>query len=241
MEKKKMLVVSAHPADFVWRAGGTIASYIEKGHEVKVIVLSYGIRGECNDLWKQPGQNPTSVRAARDAESRRAAEMLGVEDIEYWDYEDYPFTYDREMLDRLAREIREFRPDIILTHDRNDAFNPDHNTVSEMAFRCSIMANSAGVQIEGTRATSQMAIYGFEPHQTEISGYVPTMIIDITDTYEKKVEAMNCFKSQSHLIEYYKERAFMRGNHARRISGNQSYKYAESFHHFFPSVSQEFC
>lgn len=240
MEKKRLLVVSAHPADFVWRAGGTIASYIQKGHTVKIIVLSYGIRGECNDLWKQPGQTVESVKATRDAESRRAAAILGVTDIEYWDYEDYPFTYDRERMDRLTRAIREFRPDILLTHDKNDVLNPDHNAVSEMVFRCSVMSNSRGVQMEGTTVTKQMAIFGFEPHQTEISGYVPTMMIDITDSFDKKVEAMHCFKSQSHLIEYYTQRAFMRGNHARRLSGNQSYQYAESFHHFFPSVGEEF-
>ena len=63
--------------------------------------------------------------------------------------------------------------------------------------------------------------------------------MDITDTYEKKVEAMKCFKAQSHLIQYYTERAFMRGNHARRISGDTSYKYAESFSNFFPVVAKE--
>ena len=240
MEKKRMLVISAHPADFVWRAGGTIASYIEKGHDVKIIVLSYGIRGECNDLWKAPNQTIESVRATRDSESRAAAAILGVTDIEYWDYEDYPFVYDRDSMDRLTLAIRNYRPDIILTHDKNDALNPDHNAVSEMAFQCSVMSNSRGVQLEGTEVTKQMAIYGFEPHQTEISGFVPTMIIDITDVYDKKIEAMNCFKSQSHLIEYYKERAFMRGNHARRLSGVQTYKYAETFHSFFPSVGSEF-
>ena len=52
---KKMLVVSAHAADYVWRAGGTIAKYIKHGAEVHLVVLSFGGRGESNDLWKQPG------------------------------------------------------------------------------------------------------------------------------------------------------------------------------------------
>ena len=43
---KKVLVVSAHAADYVWRSGGTIAKYIKHGAEVHVVVLSFGIRGE---------------------------------------------------------------------------------------------------------------------------------------------------------------------------------------------------
>ena len=61
---KKMLVVSAHAADYVWRAGGTIAKYIKGGAEVHVVVLSFGSRGESNDLWKKEGATLESVKAA---------------------------------------------------------------------------------------------------------------------------------------------------------------------------------
>ncbi len=62
-EKKRLLVVSAHAADYVWRAGGTIAHYIQKGAPVRVIVLSLGVRGESNHLWKTPGVTPQEVAA----------------------------------------------------------------------------------------------------------------------------------------------------------------------------------
>ena len=45
-DKKTAMVVSAHPADFVWRAGGAIALYAERGYEVTVVCLSFGERGE---------------------------------------------------------------------------------------------------------------------------------------------------------------------------------------------------
>ena len=48
---------------------------------------------------------------------------------------------------------------------------------------------------------------------------------------------MECFKAQGHLIEYYKQRAFMRGNHARRLSGRKDCQYAESFARVFPQVA----
>lgn len=236
---KRLLVVSAHAADYVWRSGGTIAKYVKEGGEVCVVVLSFGVRGESNDLWKLPNATAEKVKAIRKEETLAAAEILGVNNIEFWDLEDYPIKVTPEIEERMVRKIREFAPNYIISHDKYDVLNPDHNTVSDLVFRCSVMSNSNGVRIEGTTTTKQMQIFGFEPHQTELSHYVPGQFIDITDIYEQKVAAMHCFKAQSHLIEYYTQRAFMRGNHARRLSGNQSYKYAESFARTFPVVSTE--
>jgi 4-oxalomesaconate hydratase len=243
IQGKKMLVVSAHAADYVWRSGGTIAKYIKNGAEVHVVVLSFGIRGESNDLWKQEGATYDSVKAARRAETEEAAKILGISNIEFWDLPDYPMlpALNEEIRERMIRKIREVRPDIILTHDKNgaDVLNPDHNAVSQFVFECSIQSNSNGVRIEGTQTTKQMRLFGFEPHQTELSNFKPGSLIDITEVYDQKVAAMKCFKAQGHLIEYYTERAFLRGNHIRRISGNQTYKYAECFSNFFPVAAEE--
>ena len=50
-----VLVVSAHAADFVWRGGGAIAKYIHHGANLHLVILSYGARGESNDLWNIEG------------------------------------------------------------------------------------------------------------------------------------------------------------------------------------------
>lgn len=236
---KKLLVISAHAADFVWRSGGTIAKYVNGGAEVCVIVLSFGVRGESNDLWKKPGATAESVKQTRMSETQSASDILGVKNIEFWDYQDYPIVVDRALQERLVTKIRTFAPDFIITHDRTDVLNPDHDDVSNLVFRCSVMSNSEGVRIDGTKATKQMQIFGFEPHQTELSNFKPGHLIDITESFDLKVQAMRCFKAQSHLIEYYTQRAVMRGNHARRLSGNQEHLYAESFARVFPVVSQE--
>jgi 4-oxalomesaconate hydratase len=78
------------------------------------------------------------------------------------------------------------------------------------------------VRLEGTTTAKQASIFGFEPHQSEISDFKPEVIIDITETYEQKQAAMNCFKAQKHLIDYYGAKAQLRGNHARRCSGIMS-------------------
>lgn len=240
LQGKKLLVVSAHAADYVWRSGGTIAHYRKGGAQVRVICLSYGVRGESNDLWKKAGATTERVRAERQNETCRAAALLGVQDsIEFWDLQDYPMTFTEAEENRMVRAIREFAPDIILTHDKFDILNPDHNQVHDFVYRCSIMSNSSGVLLDGTSPTRQMRLFGFEPHQTELSGFTPGSFVDITDVYEQKVAAMQCFQAQHHLIQYYTDRAALRGNHARRISGNNAYQYAECFSNFFPVVGEE--
>jgi 4-oxalomesaconate hydratase len=234
-----LLVVSAHAADFVWRAGGTIAKYAKHGSNVALVVLSYGVRGESNDLWNLEGQTVENVKKIRKSEIEIARKHLGVENLELWDFDDYLMEFSLERMDRMIRKIREVKPHFILTHGPKDAFNPDHESVSRFVFEASVLSISNGVRIEGYPTAKQAGIYGFEPHQTEICDFKPEVIIDITETYEQKVAAMQVFKAQKHLIDYYTERAKMRGNHARRCSGNNQYQYAETFSRFFPYAGGE--
>ena len=73
-----MMVIGAHSADFVWRAGGAIAVTTAGGGEAAVIALSYGERGESGELWKEePGQTIENVKKIRHGEAERAAAALG--------------------------------------------------------------------------------------------------------------------------------------------------------------------
>jgi 4-oxalomesaconate hydratase len=53
---RKLLVIGAHSADFVWRAAGAIAVTTRNGGSARVVALSYGERGESGELWKTPGR-----------------------------------------------------------------------------------------------------------------------------------------------------------------------------------------
>jgi len=234
-----LLVVSAHAADFVWRAGGTIAKYVKHGANVALVILSYGVRGESNDLWNLEGQTIDNVKKVRHLEIESARKHLGVENIEVWDYEDYFMEFRPDRLERMVRKIRKEKPHHIITHGPKDAFNPDHETVSRFVFEASVLSISNGVGMDGYPTAKQARIFGFEPHQTEICDFKPEVMIDITETYGQKLAAMQVFKAQKHLIDYYAERAKMRGNHARRCSGNHRYQYAEAFSRFFPYAGDE--
>ncbi|MFB6466383.1 PIG-L deacetylase family protein [Cytobacillus sp. Hz8] len=238
-QNTNLLIVSAHSADFVWRGAGTIAKYIKNGANVHLVVLSFGARGESNALWKEEGQTLENVKAIRRSEVEAAAEAIGVKNLEIWDFEDYHMQITEERMMQMVKKIREVKPHIILTHGPHDAFNPDHEAVSKYVFDASVLSTSNGVKIEGYPTAKQAKIFGFEPHQSEISNFTPEVIVDITDTYELKEKAMNCFAAQTHLIEYYGWKAKLRGNHARRCSGNNEYKYAEAFTRRLPLVGGE--
>ena len=90
-EQQTGLVITAHPGDFVWRAGGAIALHAKRGYRIKIVCLSFGERGESQFAWKEPGATLESVKAGRKDEAERAAALLGAE-IEFFDCGDYPHT-----------------------------------------------------------------------------------------------------------------------------------------------------
>jgi 4-oxalomesaconate hydratase len=111
--QKTGLVVTAHPGDFVWRAGGAIALHARKGYRMKIVCLSFGERGESQFAWKKAGATMADVKAGRRDEAQRAAELLGAE-IEFFDAGDYPLRVTVAMLDRLIDIYRELNPAFVL-------------------------------------------------------------------------------------------------------------------------------
>ena len=229
-----MLVIGAHSADFVWRAGGAIAVTTAGGGSARVIALSYGERGESGELWKQEGQTIERVKAVRHEEARRAAEALGAE-FDCFDLGDYPLDIDRDGLMRIADAIREYAPDVLLTHTDRDPFNPDHPVAFHAVDRARSLAAGAGVP-SAFGTVSPPALLLFEPHQPELCNFTPTTFVDITAVIERKRAAMAEMKAQSYLQTYYDQRAEQRGNHARRISGDRAVQYAEAFQRVIPQV-----
>lgn len=78
--RRRLLVIGAHAADFVWRAGGVIAKHTAAGWEATVVALS---RGESGELWREEGQTVERVKQIRDAEARAAAEAVGATFVPY--------------------------------------------------------------------------------------------------------------------------------------------------------------
>jgi 4-oxalomesaconate hydratase len=230
----RMLVIGAHSADFVWRSGGAVAVNTDNGGASKVIALSYGERGESGELWKQEGQTVENVKHVRHGEAERAAGALGAE-FECLDLGDYPLEIDTDALNLIADKIREFAPDVLITHTDTDPFNPDHPVACAAVSRARSLAAGAGVASAFGTVTPP-ALFLFEPHQPELCNFTPTTFVDITAVMDKKIAAMAEMKAQKYLQTYYTERADHRGNHARRASGNADIRQAEAFQRVIPQV-----
>jgi 4-oxalomesaconate hydratase len=234
---RRLLVIGAHSADFVWRAGGAIAVCTAAGGSGRVIALSYGERGESGELWKEPDQTIENVKRVRHGEAQRAAVALGA-DFRALDLGDYPLQIDTAALIQIADEIREFAPDVLITHTDTDPFNPDHPVAHEAVARARSLAAGAGVQ-SAFATVSPPQFFLFEPHQPELCNFTPTTFVDITAVMDAKLSAMSEMKAQAYLQTYYTQRADHRGNHARRSSGNQDIRQAEAFQRVTPQVVSE--
>ncbi len=237
-QKTRLLVVSAHAADFVWRAAGAIATVTANHGIARVVALSYGERGESGELWKQPNQTEENVKANRRSEAQAAATILGAEFVPY-DLGDYPLEINRAATDRLTDEIRSFEPTVILTHAKEDPFNPDHGTAYQLTERARQLASGAGVA-SAFKTIAPPEFLLFEPHQSELSGFYPNTFLDITPVFDLKKAAMEKMGAQQYLREYYCQRATHRANHARRISGDKQIQFAEAFQRVSPAVISNF-
>ncbi len=240
--KKNALVISAHSADFVWRAGGAIALHAQKGYDVTVVCLSFGERGESAKLWKEPGMTLEKVKVARRKEAEAAAKALNVHDIQFFDLGDYPLELDREAKYKLVDVIRTVQPQFMLSHSQYDPYNTDHAYATKIALECRMVAQAWGHN-PGEKVLGAPQLYLFEPHQTEQMGWKPDTFLDITSVWENKKAAIECMQGQEHLWHYYTNVAENRGNHFRRNSGGQSggrdARYAEGFQSVFPRTVDE--
>ncbi len=234
MSARRLMVIGAHSADFVWRGGGACAVTTANGGEARVIALSYGERGESGELWKEEGQTIENVKKIRHGEAERAAAALGAS-FESLDLGDYPLEIDGDGLRLISDKIREFAPDVLITHTDTDPFNPDHPIAYAAVNRARGLAAGAGVS-SAFKTIKPPVFYLFEPHQPELCNFTPNTFVDITAVMDAKLRAMEEMKAQKYLQTYYTQRADQRGNHARRSSGDQDIRQAEAFQRVTPNV-----
>ena len=243
--KPKVLVVSAHAADFCSRAGGTIINYVKAESPVRIIDMTYGERGESNSLWlSRKDLTIEEVKAIRREEAVKAAEILGAE-IRFMDFDDNPLTMNRERYEKLTWEIRDFHPTILLTHWINDPLNPDHEVTAKAVLWACVKATDPD---EGKPITPNPEIFMFEPSvpTNDLSEFRPDTYIDVTEVFEVKLEALKQFKTQSGLPTVYTQWGAFRARQAvlrhdiHGTPGKRDIKYAEAFKRYTPWTGKMF-
>ena len=218
-DQGRIMAISAHPADFCSRSGGTLIKHVQAGDRVKVVWLTHGETEESGFLYEErPGVSVEEVRCIREKEAFACAEVVGAEGS-MLGFGDDPLRMTPERIERLAEEIGEFRPDVVLTHWKDELTYPTHLITSQAAVQATLMANGTG------------DLRFFEPNIGTAArvGFVPDHYVDISDVFEKKIEALRTLKAQPHLGEYYTTCNRWRGIESRC-------EYAEGFVRFAPTI-----
>jgi len=234
MEKpRSMLIVSAHAADFVWRAGGAIGLHTLNAGKATVVSLSYGENGESGDLWREPGQTVEAVKSLRHDEALAATTALGAEFIPL-DLGDYPLEVSGASLQKLASIYVEKRPDVLLVHAQEDPFNPDHPVASFAAQKARLLAIGAGGVPASFETIPPPVMYAFEPHQPDLCSFKPDTFVDVTNVWPSKNKAMSAMAAQSYLKEHYTHRAEQRAFQSRYAGFGKDTRYVEAFQRLTP-------
>ena len=226
-ESLRILSVGAHPADIFDQSGGTMAHHAARGDYVGCVVLTHGARvhdkvisDEMHHRSEVPAADELqSLMAERSdvkaEEARKACNLLGVEDVYFFGADDAVLIVTDEAVRRLARLIRQLKPDLVLTHfpKEGDGLTNAHAIAGQIVLHS--LALAGGVD-PGDRnpphKSAQVFFFGTGaaaiPRQVWQSegGYYNDVFIDITDVVDKKLAALDCLVSQGYGGAYARKR-----------------------------------
>ena len=186
------MTIFAHPDDAEFIVSGTIAKWTSAGCEVTFVVITSGNVGTHEERFTQE-----TITRTREAEQEAAARVLGVKNIVFLGYDDCELVPTLELRRRLVREIRKYRPEVVICGDPQAWFfedyyinHPDHRAAAaaalEAVFPCSEMEL---LWPEEGAAHKVGAVYVCATHS-------PNTWIDITGTIDRKIESLRAYGSQ---------------------------------------------
>jgi len=222
--KADVLVIMPHPDDAEFGCAGTVARWVKEGKSVKYVILTDGDKGTSDRLI-------TSQQLAqiRQAEQREAALVLGVNEVVYLGYSDQGLEDSFELRRDIVRQIRLFCPDTVVTLDpyRRYVWHRDHRITGQ------VVLDAVFPFARDHLAYPDMLYAGLEPHKVREMYFTASednnCFIDITDTFDLKIRALACHRSQigdkiSELRDGLKQRA-------QDAAEGQTFLLAESFHY----------
>lgn len=198
----RVLAVMAHPDDADVRCGGTFARWADEGKEVNYVVVTSGNRGGDGSTTE------AELATIREAEQRASAAVLGIRELRFLGHEDGYLTPSMDLRRDITREIRRFRPEVVVTHFPSRHFgwgnHPDHHAVGEAT------ASAVYPTARNPMAFPELLKAGFEPWEVTwlmaIDPDEPNFFVDIATSLERKAEAIACHRSQygQHYLDFSK-------------------------------------
>jgi LmbE family N-acetylglucosaminyl deacetylase len=192
----RFMVIVAHPDDADFGPAATAALWIDRGSVGRLVCCTSGDQGA-----EDAAMDPLALALTREAEQRRAAAIIGYDDVRFLHQPDGALANELPLRELLVREIREFRPDAVLAHDPQVLFyrgggvnHTDHRA-----------AGIAAVDAVYPAARNPMAFphlvrAGLAPHRVRrlylFWPEAPTAWVEVGATIERKIDALRCHASQ---------------------------------------------
>lgn len=211
----RIMTVYAHPADTITNCGGTLALHADAGDEIVAVILTHGGRIHPNvyaEEARKEDADPTLTEADRDeiienkkGELRRAAEIIGIDTIEFLDYDDAISVVREDIVDHVAELIAKHRPDVIIAdYPQNPAVTNSAHTIATMTLIAALDRAAAFLKnIDGKEEVNVKQVFlGGLPVLSNDAlstyGVRNDLMIDITSVVGRKIAAMDCFVSQGY-------------------------------------------
>ncbi|UCC82497.1 MAG: bacillithiol biosynthesis deacetylase BshB1 [Gemmatimonadota bacterium] len=175
-----LLAITPHPDDAELLCGGTLIRAAAFGHKTGILDLSAGELG----TYGTP--------EGRRAEAERAAEILGLTARMALDLPDARIRNDEESRTQLVEAIRELRPrTVILPYF--EGRHPDHRVASQLGYDACYLAGLKNFPAAGDPHRPSKILYTLAYREHALK---PTFVVDISDAFERKLEAIRCYASQ---------------------------------------------
>jgi len=177
-----ILAISPHPDDVELCCGGLIAKMSDKGYHVGIVDLTKGELGS---------EGSADIRLREAAE---AADILGVQIRDNMDFGDCRVGSSFGEAKKLAGILRQCRPSLVIA-PYGDDHHPDHTASRQLADKAVFFSKLANLPISHAAHQIGRVVY-YMLHKS----FDPTFIVDVTQSYEKKVKAIKAYRSQMRLM-----------------------------------------
>ena len=180
MTEVDLLAIAAHRDDVELTCGGTLIKAARQGHRTAVLDLTQGEMGT------------RGSSATRAAEASQAAELMGLAARENLDLPDAGITNDPATRERVARVIRRYKPRVVIAPAPTGR-HPDHIVTSQLVRDACFVAGLAKLAPDVPKHRPHKVVHTLSFRQDATK---PTFVVDISDEFERKLEAVRCYDSQ---------------------------------------------
>jgi LmbE family N-acetylglucosaminyl deacetylase len=220
----QVMVVTPHPDDAEYGVAGTVVRWVSQGKEIVYVVCTNGDKGTSDASVK-----PEELAKTREEEQIAAANLLGVREVIFLRHPDQGLEDTPEFRKEIVRLIRMYRPETVVTADpyRRYIWHRDHRMTGQVTLDAIFpYARDIFSYLDLTKE-------GLDPHKvkevllwgTEDVNYRS----DITKTFDVKLSALQCHKSQVGHIPLQELEERLRERHSSLAQGEE-YELAEGFH-----------